>query len=158
MYQKLISGMCVAQYLKPLPKKRSQLPEEIQPHLTNPLRLISKDLADQFSKRLGIPNTRLRKSVSVPAFWYPGKGRRTQFAFKYSLSIFLTSGNRDVNGEQISVTTFSGVKEYLMCSSAAAFSSAMSSPTMNDINIVSTTTWRGMRRPTVTELVHALRI
>jgi hypothetical protein len=46
---------------------------------------------------------------------------RTQLAFRYSLSIFLTSGNRAVNGEQISVTTFSGVKEHLMCSKAASF-------------------------------------
>ena len=56
------------------------------------------------------------------------KALHTQLAFKYSLSIVLTSGNLAVNGEQISVITFSGVKEHLMCSNAAAFSSMISSP------------------------------
>lgn len=59
------------------------------------------------------------------------KELRTQLAFRYSLWILLTSGNRAVNCEQISVTTFSGVNEHLMCSSAAAFSSAISSPEGN---------------------------
>jgi len=136
MYQKLISGTCVAQCLEPLPKKRSQLPEEIQPHLTNPLRLI---LQINFPNDLVFLILAYARAFQSRCFGTQEKSIRTQLAFKHSLSIFLTSGNRDVNGEQISVTTFSGVKEYLMCSSAAASSSVMSSPTMNDINIVSTT-------------------
>jgi len=69
------------------------------------------------------------ENLSVTVFsCTTGETFRTQLAFKYSLSIFLTSGNRAVKGEQISVTTFSGVNEHLMCSSAAAFSSAISSP------------------------------
>lgn len=84
---------------------------------------------------------------------------RTQLTFKYSLSIFPTSGNRAVNGEQISVTTFSGVNEYLICSNAAAFNSAISSPTMNSVSTSSQQPYREsreMKRPTMTKLIHAL--
>lgn len=79
--------------------------------------------------------------------------------FKYSLSIFLTSGNRAVNGEQISVTTFSGVNEHLICSNAAAFNSAISSPKISDVSISGRQSCgesKEMKRPTMTKLIHAL--
>ena len=50
---------CAVSQIAPI--ERLQLPEETQPHLTHAFRLISKDLTNQLSKRLGIPNARLQK-------------------------------------------------------------------------------------------------
>lgn len=47
-------------------KARSQLPEEIQPHLTHAFRLISEYLTDQLPKRLGVPHVQLHKQRGNP--------------------------------------------------------------------------------------------
>ena len=78
---------------------------------------------------------------------------RTQLAFRYSLSIFLTSGNRAANGGHISVTTFSGVREHLMCSNADAFGSTMPSPGGNVKSMDDRE-----EKLTMATLVHALHV
>ena len=61
----LSSAYIVQHFICITPRARSQFPEEIQLHLTYTLRLISKDLTDQLSKRLGVPHVHLYKSLSV---------------------------------------------------------------------------------------------
>jgi len=56
-----LSGIYIAQHLTVTPETRSQLPEEIQPHLTHAFRLICKYLTNQLSKRFGVPHVRLHK-------------------------------------------------------------------------------------------------
>ena len=163
VYRKL-SGIYIAQYLKSLPKKDHNSLKKSNHISPTPSGSSPKTLQISFPNDLVflmfacINNAKAFQSQYFVT--QEEKSIRTQLAFKYSLSIFLTSGNRDVNGEQISVTTFSGVKEHLMCSNAAAFSSAMSSPTMNGISIVSKVieSARNMKRHTMTKLVHALCI
>jgi len=131
-------AVCVAQYPKSLPKQDHNSLKKSNHISPTPSGSSPKTLQINFPNDLVFLMLACTKAFQSRCSGTQERSRRTQLAFKYSLSIFLTSGNRDVNGEQISVTTFSGVKEHLMCSSAAAFSSAMSSPAMNDINIVST--------------------
>ena len=138
MYRKLISGMCRA-VSQSLPKQDHNSLKKSNHISPTPSGSSPKTLQINFPNDLVFLMLAYTKAFQSRCFGTQERSGRTQLAFKYSLSIFLTSGNRDVNGEQISVTTFSGVKEHLMCSSAAAFSSAMSSPTVSDINIVSTT-------------------
>ena len=66
--------------------QKSQLPKEIQPHLTNTFRLISKHLTNQLPKRLCVPHIRLHKTPFQPYYLLIRKGK---VAYPISFQILL---------------------------------------------------------------------